>query len=112
MTDSIGRDASDCRAAFEADTIQLNALFLDPTDENPIDYGTNTAAFANDGECDDIRFTGDYASEVVYLAEDIGRDAEDCRAAVESGEARWQGKTATPNYGMIPESDSVAEATE
>jgi len=101
VTDTIGKDASDCRRAFEEGRVKLNALYADPTDENPIDFGVNTAAFANDGECDDIRFTGDYASGLIYLAEDIGRDANDCRNAVEAGTATWQGKTATPNYGMI-----------
>ena len=100
VTDWIGRDVSDCRSAFEAGTIQLSALFADPTAKSPIDFGDNNAGFANDGECDDFRFTGEYASEIIYLAEDIGHDANDCRAAIESGAATWQGKTATPNYGM------------
>ena len=99
LTDMIGRDASDCRAAFISGSVKLNALFADPTEENPINYGVNLAAFTDDNECDDIRFTGDYASGLVYLAEDVGRDANDCRAAMESGAAQWQGKTATPNYG-------------
>jgi len=99
LTDMIGRDASDCHAAFVSERVKLNALFADPADEDPIDFGLNSAAFADDNECDDIRFTGEYASGLVYLAEDIGRDANDCRAAMESGTAQWQGKTATPNYG-------------
>ncbi len=98
LSDSIGKDMTDCRSAFANNSVQLNALFADPTEESPINYGTDTANFANDGECDDIRFTGDYTSDMVFLVEDIGADATDCRAAVESGKAVWQGKTATPHH--------------
>ena len=35
-----------------------------------------------------------------YDVDQIGRDASDCRAAMASGAARWQGATATPEYGI------------
>ncbi|GAA4644154.1 hypothetical protein GCM10023115_21140 [Pontixanthobacter gangjinensis] len=100
LTDSIGKDADDCKAAYENGRLEFNALFAVPTADSPIDYGDNSADFANDGECDDIRFTGDYSDEVIYLADSIGHDANDCRAAMQSGEARWQGNEIKPNFGM------------
>ena len=85
-----------------------------------IDYGDDTSTWANDGECDDLRFTGDYASEMIYLTEDIGHDANDCRAAVRKGTARWQmdslpielGATAAATEEDAAEAaaDAVAEA--
>lgn len=99
-TDHIGRDATDCQTAFEAGNVELNPLYAEPASVADIVYGDDTARFANDGECDDIRFTGDYATQLVYQPQDIGHDASDCRAAVESGDAVWQGATATPEYGI------------
>ncbi|WP_379549804.1 hypothetical protein [Qipengyuania sp. DGS5-3] len=100
VTDNIGRDASDCRKAFDSDQIALHPMFAEPSDTASIDYGDNRSTFANDGACDDIRFTGDYASEMVYLVDDIGHDASDCRAAVKSGEARWQGGKVNLEHGV------------
>lgn len=98
MTDSIGKDASDCKAAYQDGELSFNPLFAAPTIN--YGYGDNAGLFPNDGECDDIRFTGEYSSEVIYLAENIGHDANDCRAAMETGEARWQGNDINPNFGM------------
>lgn len=97
-TDNIGRDATDCRADVEAGRIALNPLFTEP--EN---YGDDTSDYANDGECDDIRYTGAYSAQMIYLPEDIGHDATDCRAAVEAGTARWQGNSADPARGITSE---------
>lgn len=49
-----------------------------------IEFGDNSSAFANDGECDDPRFEGD-GMAVVSFDEDIAHDANDCRAAFEAG---------------------------
>lgn len=100
LTTSIGKDAADCQAAFEAGENELNPLFVTPASNADIDYGTNTSRYADDNECDDVRFTGDYAATMAFISEDIGTDANDCRAAVESGDARWQGATATPALGI------------
>lgn len=111
VTDNIGRDASDCRKAFEGDRIALHPMFAEPSDMASVQYGDDGSAFANDGACDDIRFTGDYAGEMVYLVGDIGHDASDCRAAMQSGEARWQGGTINPNHGIrIDDIMSVEDA--
>ncbi len=109
LTDSIGRDAADCSAALKKGTVSLNPWYVEPASVSDISYGDNASDFAHDGECDDIRFTGDYADAMIYLVEDIGHDADDCRAAVKSGEASWQGAIPNPVRGMNP-SDMMDEA--
>lgn len=95
VTDNIGKDAKDCRKAVLDKKVGYNPLFTQP--EN---YGDDTSEYANDGECDDIRYTGEYAAEAIFLVEDIGHDASDCKAAVEAGEARWQGDTVDIEHGF------------
>lgn len=102
-TDYIGRDAADCQAAFEAGNVTLSAFYEEPSSIDAINYGDDEGSHPNDAECDDIRFTGAYAANLVFLPENIGHDASDCRAAVEAGEATWQGATATPEYGVTLE---------
>jgi hypothetical protein len=96
------RDATDCRAAFEAGEITL--ADIEPADTEPaedageasadateapvareIDFGDDTSQWANDGECDDPRFTGSAMAETLEDI-DIARDATDCRTAFEAGE--------------------------
>jgi hypothetical protein len=85
----IGKDATDCQAAFDAGTIALSedapAMPDEPAMANTdIDFGDDSSNWANDGECDDPRFAGaGMASEVEDA--DIGRDAADCRAAFDAG---------------------------
>ncbi len=86
----IGRDATDCRTAFEAGTITLVDGGDTPAPNQPpamrdVDFGDDTSEWANDGECDDPRFTGSAMAEELEDV-DIGRDASDCRAAFEAGE--------------------------
>ncbi len=108
VTDNIGRDATDCRSAMGENRVRLNPLFAVPTEDDPIDYGDDRSRFAGDGVCDDIRFTGDYSANTVYIVDDIGHDASDCRAAVDSGKARWQGNDVAPATGITVE-DIVEE---
>ena len=96
ITDNIGRDASDCRTDFKQGRIRLSPLFADPVDGEAIDYGDDESNFANDGECDDIRFASEGAAGTLYIVDDIGHDATDCRSAVEDGRAKWQGGVARP----------------
>lgn len=102
-TDWIGKDAADCQSLLDAGRVQPNPLFDTPANDAAINYGDDSGSYPNDGECDDIRFTGEYASAMVYIVDEIGHDATDCRNAVQSGQARWQGNTATPEYGMTLE---------
>jgi hypothetical protein len=83
------KDATDCRAAFEAGTVTLKDTSA--TSTAAIDYGDDSSEWAKDGECDDPRFTGKGVATTT-LAEDIKKDATDCRAAVEAGTATYTGE--------------------
>lgn len=100
LTDSIGKDASDCGAALKAEKISVDPMHAQPSDANPINFGDDASQFANDGQCDDIRFAGSDAAEMVFIAEDVGHDASDCKAAFDAGNVKWQGSTATPELGV------------
>ena len=65
------------------------------------DYGDNSSTFAYDGTCDDIRFVGAHSVETLYLAEDIGHDASDCREGVEAGELTWQANAREFELGLM-----------
>ena len=83
------RDANDCRAAFQAGTISLVSAKKAPgrPSVGAIDFGDNSSEWANDGECDDPRFTGSGAADILVEA-DLMRDANDCRAAYRAGTIR------------------------
>lgn len=49
-----------------------------------INYGNNSSQWAFDGECDDPRFYGPGMADTL-LEEDMGRDASDCRNAMNAG---------------------------
>jgi|JI8StandDraft_2_1071088.scaffolds.fasta_scaffold249966_1 hypothetical protein len=103
LTDDIGRDASDCRAEFEAGDIYMSPLFAKPASRAAIIFGDNTSEFANNGECDDIRFVGPDTSGTIFLFESVGHDARDCRVAFEAGTLKWQGHLANPERGLTYE---------
>ena len=57
------KDATDCKAAFDAGTITLKEPRTENTDTpataaTDIDFGDDTSHWAKDGECDDPRFEG------------------------------------------------------
>ncbi|MCI5045334.1 MAG: hypothetical protein MRY72_11610 [Aquisalinus sp.] len=86
IDDDILRDATDCREAYEAGTIRLAGA--------DIDYGDDSSTWANDGECDDPRFSGTGMAETL-LDSDRGADATDCRAGVERGDLTFTGDRQT-----------------
>lgn len=90
LPEDIFRDASDCRAAFEANKIALAPLFVRLSGASEIVWGDDTSEFARDGECDDLRFEGPGLTFTPLLADDIGHDASDCRAAYEAGQLMWR----------------------
>ena len=110
VTENIGRDARDCRRAHDKKRIKLNPLFAEPAEDAVIDFGDNLSDFAFDDACDDIRFTGEYASQMIYLVEDIGHDAADCQAAFAKGIARWQGAIVNPEPGLSVDDVSREQA--
>lgn len=85
---SIGKDATDCAKLLQAERIRpVRAR----SESNPqmckaIDFGNNSSEFARDGECDDPRFAGPGVDEIL-LPKDAKRDATDCRALCNAGEA-------------------------
>lgn len=54
-----------------------------PAHADPVNFGTNTSQYANDGECDDRRFFGEGMAERLGL-ESIGMDARDCEKLYQS----------------------------
>lgn len=81
-----GRDATDCRRAFEAGTIRFWdwSHALQATRCSRIDFGNDSGEWANDGECDDMRFEGPGMASGV-ISHNIGKDASDCRHYCEFG---------------------------
>lgn len=100
----IGRDATDCKNAFNAGRISLTEGFPSPvadalapntaetstpapaTPDEPF-FGTDTAEWANDGECDDRRFAGEGMAGVLSWT-NVGQDATDCQTLFEAGSIR------------------------
>ncbi len=82
LDEDTGRDANDCRNLYNAGSIYLLA-----DGNNP--FGNNSSEWAFDGECDDPRFFGNGMASVL-LDEDIGRDADDCRALFNNGSIDWR----------------------
>ena len=108
----IGKDASDCRAAYRDARIDYRALFIKPPSDKLIDYGDDASEYAQNDQCDDVRFTGDYAAEMIYISEDIGHDATDCQTALENGSAVWQADKIPMNLGAEASADDIEDAAE
>ena len=53
-----------------------------------VDFGNDSSQWANDGECDDPRFTGPGMTSTPLLDEDTRPDASDCRRAFQAGQIR------------------------
>lgn len=105
--ENIGRDAGDCSALFAAGSIRISRYYKL---ETQIDFGDDESKYSQDGECDDVRFTGGYSSEMIYIVEDIGHDATDCLAAYRRGDALWQGNLTHPATGMdVDDGDDEVE---
>ena len=90
LPEDIYHDASDCRAAFQANTITLAPLFVRLSGEDEIVWGDDNGDYSRDGECDDLRFEGTGMTFTPLIVEDIGHDASDCRAAYKAGSITWR----------------------
>ena len=92
LEDDLGHDATDCSAAFAEGNVRLlgpdEAAEAAATPETAmaldIDFGDDSSEWANDGECDDPRFTGPGAASELLDADRM-RDATDCSAAFADG---------------------------
>ncbi|MBJ7578878.1 hypothetical protein JHC09_13395 [Devosia sp. MC532] len=81
LSEDLLADATDCQSAFDAGKISL----LGVAEDGKIDFGDDEGEFANDGECDDMRFSGSGMTETALIQDDIMHDATDCRAAAKAG---------------------------
>ncbi len=110
-------DATDCAAAHAAGTIGLTDDGADweapaPTVFVPLPsdfvFGDDTSQWSNDDECDDPRFEGNGAADVL-LDEDAFRDATDCEAAHSAGTIQLteDGAAMAPPV-LLPLPDNVA----
>ena len=93
------KDATDCKAAFEAGSVTLVEA-AESTTTAAIDFGDDTSQWAKDDECDDPRFSGTGVADELVDA-DIGHDATDCRAAVEAGTASFEGQAAAETVPVV-----------
>ena len=99
-----GHDATDCRAAVEAGTATYNGEETAAVAPTAFDYGSDTSKWANDGECDDPRFTGAGVDKKL-LDDDLNSDATDCKVAVDAGTATIR-EVYTPEYAAGAPYDS------
>ena len=88
----VGKDATDCQKLCDFDMVFLRDMEIVTLPEpEPVDevYGDNSGEYPRDGECDDRRFVGAAMADSLGWGS-TGRDADDCRNAVEAGEiALW-----------------------
>ena len=127
------RDAADCRAAFEAESVSLfTAELLRELKPDALpgdrELGDDSGEWALDGECDDPRFEGDAMADDLR-ADDIKRDATDCGRALlngtvafrsftefelggDSGEWALNGICNDPRFAPDPDFPSVVDAVE
>ncbi len=91
LDSDIRRDATDCRTAFEAGQLRLADAGGKPVKVDRINFGNDSSEWANDGECDDGRFTGPGLTSTPLLQEDVLADATDCRNAYNAGQLRLLG---------------------
>jgi len=101
LDEDLGKDATDCRTLFENGQVSLVSDDAG-ADSSGIEFGDDSSEWANDGECDDPRFTGPGVADIL-LDEDLGKDATDCRALFESGQVYLEpdgsGGSATLEFG-------------
>ncbi len=65
-----------------------------PASAQSINFGDDSSQWANDGECDDGRFTGPGLTSTPLLEEDVLADATDCRTAYNAGRLTLAGVAA------------------
>ncbi len=85
--DNIGHDASDCFSLYNDGMVVLKTLQI----IDGIDFGDDSSNWANDGECDDPRFTGEGMADSLVETDSM-RDASDCRTLYRSGALTYMGE--------------------
>jgi len=56
-----------------------------PAMAQDVDFGDDASQWANDNQCDDMRFEGSGMTTTLLLESDVGHDASDCAAAFAAG---------------------------
>ena len=100
----LGHDATDCRAAVEAGTATFNGETGAVAELPAFDYGSDWSKWANDGECDDLRFFGE-GTDKKLLTDDLYGDATDCKALEAAGKVSIR-KVYSPAYAAGAPYDS------
>ena len=72
--------------------ICLALVMSGPAPAQSINFGDDNSEFANDGECDDRRFTGPFMASSLDV-DDIGHDATDCRRAFDLDQIKLLNET-------------------
>ena len=101
----LGHDATDCRAAVGAGTATFNGGST-VTPVAAFDYGGDWSKWANDDECDDLRFEGEGVDKKL-LSEDMSGDATDCKALEAAGKVSIR-MVYTPEHAAGAPYDSSA----
>ncbi|WP_128892290.1 hypothetical protein [Erythrobacter sp. HKB08] len=92
LESDIGHDATDCRVAYEQGRLTYRGDGPSSVrDSSMIIWGDDNGQWANDGECDDMRFEGPGMTSTPLLEEDVKHDATDCRLAYEQGRLDLKG---------------------
>ncbi len=78
LDEDMFKDATDCRTAFERGKVFFVA-------DGQLDFGENTSEWANDNECDDLRFAGPGAAGS-STEENLFKDAADCSSLYRTGQ--------------------------
>ncbi len=68
--------------------------------QEPIDFGDDSSAWANDGECDDPRFEGE-GMAASTARDTIGKDATDCQTLLESGTVAYSSVQFDPDLTVF-----------
>jgi len=109
LDDDRYHDATDCRDLFNLGRItvreDVHTVAAVNVSIDEIEFGNNTSEWASDGECDDPRFQGAGAADVL-LDEDLMRDSKDCRSLFERGRITLD-PTYSPPIVMSPGSQEL-----
>ena len=108
LEDHLMADATDCHAAYERGTIALAPGDTASSDGVRINFGDDSGNWANDGECDDPRFTGTGVG--VALDDHLMADATDCRTAYEAGTVTLASEESGGDFRINFGDDSSASA--
>jgi hypothetical protein len=90
LQSDLGKDAADCTALEVSGKVSIRPVYQPdyvtkaPYDTKDIDFGNDDSDYAFDDVCDDPRFEGPGAANVLY-EEDEYADATDCEAAFIAG---------------------------